>query len=111
MLLNDIRYAIRGLWQSKGFAIVAILCLGFGIGVNATIFSVMDGVVLKPYPYPDPDRLINVGTQRLKDGDQSGLSYLDYRDWNAASSTTSAIVAARSRNFILTETGKESERL
>ena len=51
------RYALRSLWHSKGFALVAILCLGFGIGVNSTIFSIVDGVLLKPYPYTDPDRL------------------------------------------------------
>jgi hypothetical protein len=50
VLFQDIRYALRNLWHSKGFATVAILCLGFGIGLNATIFSVIDGVLLKPYP-------------------------------------------------------------
>ena len=54
---------LRSLWHSKGFATVAILCLGFGIGLNATIFSVVDGVLLKPYPYADPDRILIVGEQ------------------------------------------------
>ena len=62
MLLADVRYALRRLWHSKGFAIVAVLCLGFGIGVNTTIFSIVDGVLLKPFPYADPDRLIAIGT-------------------------------------------------
>ena len=62
MLSKDIRYAIRSLVRSKGFTTAAVLCLGFGIGLNATIFSIMDGVLLKPYPYADPDRLLVVGT-------------------------------------------------
>ncbi len=64
MLLQDIRYALRNLSRSKGFATVAILCLGFGVGLNATIFSLIDGVLLKPYPYTDPDRILVVGEQR-----------------------------------------------
>jgi hypothetical protein len=50
MLLREIRHAVRSLWHSKGFAAVGILCLGFGIGINTTIFSMIDGVLLKPYP-------------------------------------------------------------
>src|SRR5262245_52563371 len=49
MLRQDVQYAIRSLWNSKAFATVAILCLGFGIGLNTTIFSIIDGVLLKPY--------------------------------------------------------------
>ena len=77
MLLQDVRYALRNLSRSKGFATVAILCLGFGIGLNATIFSLIDGVLLKPYPYPDPDRILVVGEQKQKTNDEAGLSYLD----------------------------------
>ena len=66
MLLQDIRYALRNLSRSKGFATVAILCLGFGIGLNATIFSLIDGVLLKPYPYTDPDRILMVGEQKTE---------------------------------------------
>ncbi|HTJ94937.1 MAG TPA: hypothetical protein VL424_17735, partial [Pararobbsia sp.] len=71
--MQDIRYALRTLLRSKGFATVAILCLGFGIGLNATIFSVVDGVLLKPYPYTDPDRILVVGEQKPKAHDQAGL--------------------------------------
>ena len=58
MLFQDVRYALRNLSRSKGFATVAILCLGFGIGLNATIFSLIDGVLLRPLPYPAADRLV-----------------------------------------------------
>ena len=68
MLIQDLRYAVRSLWHSKGFATVAILCLGFGIGLNTAIFSIVDGVMLKPYPYTDPDRIVVLGEQNQKYG-------------------------------------------
>ena len=86
MLFQDIRYGLRNLARSKGFATVAILCLGFGVGLNATIFSLIDGVLLKPYPYTEPDRLLIVGEQRPRAGREAGMSYLDLRDWKEANS-------------------------
>ena len=110
MLLQDIRYALRRLWHSKGFALVAILCLGFGIGLNTTIFSVTDGVLLRPYPYPDPDRLLVVGEQNQRAGNQSGLSYLDMRDWKNANTSFTTIAASASRNMTVSDPGQDPER-
>ena len=110
MLLQDIRYAVRNLWNSKGFATVAILCLGFGIGLNATIFSVIDGVLLKPYPYTDPDRILVVGAQNQRTDDRSGLSYLDMRDWKEANSVFTTIAAVAGRSLTIADRGGEPER-
>ena len=109
MLLQDIRYAVRSLWNSKGFATVAILCLGFGIGLNATIFSVIDGVLLKPYPYTDPDRILVFGAQNQRTDDQSGLSYLDMRDWKEANSVFTTIAAVTGRTLTIADRGGEPE--
>jgi putative ABC transport system permease protein len=110
VLLQDIRYALRNLWRSKGFATVATLCLGFGIGLNATIFSVIDGVLLKPYPYTDPDRILVVGQQNQRTDSQSGLSYLDMRDWNEANSVFTTIAAVAGRSLTISDRGGEPER-
>jgi hypothetical protein len=110
MLLQDIRYALRGLWHAKGFAVVAILCLGFGIGVNTTIFSVMDGVLLQPYPYPEPDRIRVISETNVKLGNQAGLAYLAMRDWKAANTSFTTIAASLGRSFVLSEGGKEPDR-
>jgi len=110
VLLQDIRYALRTLLRSKGFATVAILCLGFGIGLNATIFSVVDGVLLKPYPYTDPDRILVVGEQKPKAHDQAGLSYLDMRDWKEATSVLSTIAAVSGRSLTISDGHGEPER-
>jgi putative ABC transport system permease protein len=108
--LQDVRYALRTLSRSKGFATVAILCLGFGIGLNATIFSLIDGVLLKPYPYTDPDRILVVGEQKPKTSDQAGLSYLDMRDWNEANSVFSTIAAVSGRSLTISDGRGEPER-
>ncbi len=110
MLLQDIRYALRNLWRSKAFATVATLCLGFGIGLNATIFSVIDGVLLKPYPYTDPDRIVVVGEQNQRTDSQAGLSYLDMRDWNEANSVFTTIAGVAGRNLTISDRGGEPER-
>ena len=57
-LLYDLRYTIRSLFRNPGFAATVILTLGLGIGANTAIFSVVDGVLLRPLPYPDADRIV-----------------------------------------------------
>jgi putative ABC transport system permease protein len=110
VLLQDVRYALRNLWHGKGFAAVAILCLGFGIGLNATIFSIIDGVLLKPYPYPDPDAIVVVGQQRLRSDGVAGLSYLDMRDWKEASSAFTTIAAVSGRSLTISDRAVDPER-
>ena len=110
MLARDIRLAARSLWHSKGFAAVGILCLGLGIGINTTIFSIVDGVLLKPYPYDDPERIVILGTQRVKEGDEAGLSIADLRDWKAATTTFTAITAVAGQSLTVIDGAGEPER-
>jgi putative ABC transport system permease protein len=62
-LVTDVRFALRGLARAPGFAVVALLTVALGVGANAGIFSVLNGVVLRPLPYAEPERLVRVMTQ------------------------------------------------
>ncbi|MGP0071451.1 MAG: ADOP family duplicated permease [Bryobacteraceae bacterium] len=92
-LLQDLRYALRTLRQRPGFAAVTLCTLALGIGATTVMFTVINGVLLKPLPYPEPERLIAVqgGTERY--GIRQGLSYLDFLDCQRESRSLTPMAA------------------
>lgn len=93
-LLQDIRYAARGLRKAPGFAAVATITLMLGIGVNTTIFSIVNTLLLSPLPVEEPDRIVAVyGTPSNAPVSHDSSSYLDYLDLREQSETLSGLVA------------------
>jgi len=92
--MNDLRYAFRTLLKSPGFTAVALISLALGIGVNTTIFSVVNAVLLRPLPVTDPDRLVEVYTTTGNpEFPQSVFSYPDYVDLRDSNEVFSGVTA------------------
>ena len=110
-MLQDLRYAVRSLIANPGFTAVAVLCLALGIGVNATIFSVVDGVLIQPYPYPDADRIIVVDSVNPTEGvERASASYADYKDWRDQTTSFSSLAAFDRRSLTIADGASEPER-
>src|ERR1700753_2611180 len=88
---QDIRYAMRSLRNAPGFAIIAIVTLGLGMAVNTTVFSVINGLLLRSLPVPHPEQITVLATkQQGTDGFQS-FSYPDFRDVKAQAASTAEV--------------------
>ena len=108
-LLQDLRYGLRMLAKSPGFTAIAVLTLALGIGANTALFSVVNGVLLNPLPYPHPDRLFALYS-RVANFQESSISYPNFLDWQRDNRSFAALAAYRSDNFNLTGAG-EPERV
>jgi putative ABC transport system permease protein len=108
-LLQDIRYAVRMLAKNPGFAAIAILTLALGIGANTAIFSVVNGVMLNPLPYPQPERLVSV-YRKAFNFQKGSVPYLSFLDWQKDNRSYDAMASYRGADYNLTGMG-EAERV
>src|SRR5216684_7183149 len=92
-VLQDIRYGIRALAKSPGFTVIAVITLALGIGANTAIFSVVENLLLRPLPYPQPGRLVEIANTYLPQIPKAGLSPGDYADWKRQNSSFSEMGA------------------
>ncbi|MEJ7618397.1 MAG: ABC transporter permease [Pyrinomonadaceae bacterium] len=91
---QDLRYGVRMLWNKPGFTVVAVITLALGIGANTAIFSIVNAVLLRPLPFREAQRLVIIGGENLKSGDENyGASPADFRDWKSETQSFEAIAA------------------
>jgi predicted permease len=91
---QDLRYGARKLLKSPGFALVAVMTLALGVGANTAIFSVVNAVLLRPLPFPEPERLVRVfGTAARRNSFSRPHSYLNFKDLRAQNQTFEAMAA------------------
>lgn len=104
---QDAAYALRMFRVAPGFTAVAVLTLAVGIGANTAVFSIVDAVLLRPLPYPEPDRLVRVFETRVRDGlFQNSASGPNALDWQQQSTVFSGMTAYRQRSLNVSGRGE-----
>ena len=107
-LLQDIRYGCRMLMKSPTFTAIAVITLALGIGANTALFSVINGVLLSPLPFPEPDKLITLHENK-PNFEGGSVSYPNFRDWQKDNHTFSSIALSRTYAFSLTGIGEAEQ--
>ena len=106
-LIQDIRYGARTLGKNRGYALLAVLTLGLGIGANTAIFSVINGVLLKPLPYEHGDRLVVVRQSAPLSGQNTlGVAIAEYFDYREQADVFDGLVEYHQMNFDLLNRGE-----
>src|SRR5437016_5135111 len=109
--MNNLRFAFRQLLKNPGFTTVAVLTLALGIGANTTMFSIINGVLLKPLPYPEPERLVRVfNTFKEQGWDRVNITAPAFVEWGKQNTVFEGVAAIGGASLNLTGHG-EPERI
>src|SRR5688572_3344905 len=109
-VMGDLVYAVRGLRKRPLFAAAAVLTIALGIGANSAIFTVVSAVLLRPLPYPEPDRLMMLWTHNPRQGYNKDVNaYPNFDDWRRQSASFDRMSAYFSGNFTLTQAGDPAQ--
>lgn len=101
--MNDLRFAFRQLLKNPGFTAVTVLRLALGIGANTAMFSIVNGLMLRPWPYPDEDRLVTVWTENRRQGaNRQTSTYANVADWRKTARTLQQIAIYDPMSLVLT---------
>ncbi len=107
-LMQDLQFGVRMITKSPGFAAVAILTMALGIGANSALFSVVNGVLLNPLPYPQPEQLVTLHESK-PNFEAGSISFLNFRDWRKENTTFSMMGISRGYSFSLTGAGEPEQ--
>src|ERR1700693_37059 len=99
--LQDLRYGLRTLAKSPGFAAIAVLTLALGIGANTALFSVVNGVLLNPLAYPHSGEVMAIWETRPGD-DHSPIEYPNFQDWQRLTRTFQSMAVYRNQDYNVT---------
>jgi predicted permease len=108
-LIQDVRYSVRQLRRSPGFALTAILTLAAGIAATCVVFSIVEAVLLRPLAYPDSDRLVSINVLRATPGRAAAItvdndvSYPDFFDWRSQARSFASLSSYQTSGFTLTD--------
>ncbi|KPK80880.1 MAG: hypothetical protein AMS25_08430 [Gemmatimonas sp. SM23_52] len=106
---RDLKYALRQLARSPGFTIAAVLTLSLGIGATTVAFNLVNAVLIRPLPFPDPDRLVTLWERRAR-GQELTLSFPNFEDWRDQSRSFEGIAAIRFPSQVTVLGGEEPTR-
>jgi predicted permease len=109
-LVQDIRYAARKLFRSPGFTLIAVATLALGIGSTTAVFSIVDGVLLKPLPFDEPEGLVRIASS-TRERAYTAMSVPDFVDYRAQSTGFVGMAAVSNNNMNLTGSGAQPQRL
>jgi len=106
--LQDISYGLRMLTKNPGFTLVAVLTLALGIGANTALFSVVNGVLLSPLPFPQPNQLVTLHESK-PNFDRGSISYPNFLDWQRDNHSFSSVAVYRAFGFNVTAPGRTEQ--
>lgn len=109
-MLQDLRLAIRMLVKDRWFTLVAVLALGLGIGVNTTVFTFVNAVLIRGLPYDDSERIVIVTTRNTTQSNPGVASYQDLEDWRAQSKSFTGLACFQQTSMNVTDSGHPPER-
>jgi putative ABC transport system permease protein len=105
-----LKYAFRMLAKDPWFTLVAVLALALGIGVNSTVFTFVNAVLLRGLPFPNADQIVHLNSRNTTEGNSQGVSYPDFRDWRANARTFSSLAAYQQTTMNISDSGHPPER-
>jgi len=106
----NLKYAFRTLVKDPWFTTVAVLALGLGIGVNSTVFTFVNAVLLRGLPFPNADQILHLNSRNTAEGNSQGVSYPDFQDWRAQARSFSSLAAYQQMTMNISDSGHPPER-